>query len=600
MNEQLRRSILELSEAQRETLYRRVMERGGAAPLVETPGRLLAAWIVPHKAEIDLGELRTFLAGLLPGHMIPEAFEVREKLPLTPAGKVDRQALLREGQVVPRKKSDGSVLNTPMEALLGRIWCEVMEVDGVGRHDNFFDLGGHSLMALRLIAKISRAVQKDLSVRFLFVNPTIQLQAMELERQRASLSQSVATPSSRGKHMTTDSLVLKVRPDNRAIEAECGVVDTVALGYLSSDMARVMDWSVKDMMSRWFVSGGPVVDGVIETPWGRIGGITLPYLDATLYDDPEGLVSNIITALKMAKRLGARVVTMTGLIPSATDSGSAVVRAIAASGMPDLPCLSTGHATTSAAVALNIGRIVEACDRDLSAEHVAFVGLGSIGLSALRLMLRCMPHPREIVLCDVYAHSGRLRVIRDELMADFQFRGPVHLAPARGDIPAEVYRASLIVGATNVPDVLDIERVMPGTMIVDDSAPHCFSTAAAIARFETRADIVFSEGGMMGPGQRIHEVAYHPAAMTPTNLGRFADFLESEHNADSITGCVFSGLLSAKFGFPPTIGVIAGDELFNHYSALQNLGFVGGDLRCDSYALSEEVVSIFRSKFGSK
>jgi predicted amino acid dehydrogenase len=554
---------------------------------------------VPREAGIDLGELKAFLSSLLPGHMVPEAFEVRGRLPHIPGGKVDRKALLREGRIVARKESDGSALNTQMEALLGRIWCDVMEIDRVGRRDNFFDLGGHSLMALRLVAKISRAVRKDLSVRFLFVNPTIQSQAKELERERerAPSPSAAAASSTEGRHMRTESLVLKARPDIATIENECGAVDAVALGYLSSEMASVLGWTVEGMMSRWFVPSGPVIDGVIETQWGRIGGISLPFLDTTLYDDPEGLVRNVIAALKMAKRLGAKVATMTGLIPSATDSGDAVVRSIAAAGMVELPTVSTGHATTGAAVVLNIGRIIQACERDLSVECVAFVGLGSIGVSALRLMLRCMPHPREIILCDVYARSRRLSEIRDELMGHFQFRGPVHLAPARGELPAQVYRASLIVGATNVPDVLEIERVLPGTMIVDDSAPHCFSLAAAIARFQKRADIVFSEGGMIELPEPIHEIAYHPSAMVdPTILSQFADYLR--HDAASITGCVFSGLLSTTFGLPPTIGVVATEELLAHYSALQSLGFTGGTLLCDSYVLQQDTVNRFRNAFG--
>lgn len=596
MNEHLKRSILELSKAQREALYKRAIARGCATPQGETSGKLLAAWIVPREAGIDLGELRTFLARLLPDHMVPAAFEVLKKMPLTPGGKVDRQALLREGPVVARRESDGSALRTRMELLLGRIWCEVMEIDRLGRHDNFFDLGGHSLLALRLMAKISRAVQKELSVRFLFVNPTIELQAKELERQWASSAPAVPTSSTGEQRVRTESLVLKARPDIEVIADECGDVDAVALGYLSSEMARVMGWSVQGMMSRWFVPGGPVIDGVIDTQWGRIGGITLPYLDATLYDDPEGLVRNILQALKMAKRLGARVVTMTGLISSATDSGNAVVRSIEAAGMVDLPTLSTGHATTSAAVVLNIGRILQACERDLCGERVAFVGLGSIGLSALRLMLGCMPHPREIILCDVYARSDRLREIRDELVSDFRFRGPVHLAPASGEIPAEVYQASLIVGATNVPDVLDIACVMPGTMIVDDSAPHCFSTVAAIARFEERADIAFSEGGVMGLPEPIKEIAYYTAEMVdPTSLGRFAESLC--HDAASITGCVFSGLLSANFGLPPTVGAINIKESIAHYSALQRLGFTAGRLQCDTYMLGRDLLDKFRRAF---
>jgi hypothetical protein len=209
-----------------------------------------------------------------------------------------------------------------------------------------------------------------------------------------------------------------------------------------------------------------------------------------------------------------------------------------------------------------------------------------------------MPHPREIILCDVYARSGRLDAIRNELIADFQFQGAVQIAAVRGEIPADVYLASLIVGATNVPDVLDIERVLPGTMIVDDSAPHCFSTGAAIARLENHADIAFSEGGVMGLPEPIQETAYYPPEMVDrTSLRRFANFLR--HDPASITGCVFSGLLSAKCGFPGTIGVIATKELLAHYSALQSFGFTGSVLMCDSHVLRKETVDRFRSKFGS-
>ena len=140
MNEHLKRLILELSKAQRETLNRIVIARGGPSPPAETPRASLTAWIVPHKVGFDLGEVRMFVSDLLPNHMVPEAFEVLENLPLPAAGRVDRQALLRQGRMFTRRQSHGAVLSTSLEVLLGRIWCEVMEIDRVGRHDNFFDL----------------------------------------------------------------------------------------------------------------------------------------------------------------------------------------------------------------------------------------------------------------------------------------------------------------------------------------------------------------------------------------------------------------------------------------------------------------------------
>ncbi len=493
---------------------------------------------------------------------------------------------------------DGPDLRTPMEVLIGGIWREVLGRERIGRDDNFFDLGGHSLLALRLIARISKTVRQSLSVKFLFVNPTVADQARELERQGPSSAPATSLRNTTSGDPRTQSLVIRERPDlDGTFGGDNQAVDAVALGYLSSEMARALGWTLDGMMSRWFDSGRPVLDGVIETRWGRIGGISLPYSDGMLYDDGEGLVKNIVLALRMARRLGAKMVTMTGLIPSATDSGSAVLRAMTAERIAGLPALSTGHATTSAGVVLNIQRVALMCGRDLSAERVAFVGLGSIGLTTLRLMLACAPHPREIILCDVYSQLERLGAIRDELRMVFQFRGSIHVAWARGEIPAEAYEASLIVGATNVPEVLDIKRVRPGTVIVDDSAPHCFSTASAIARFEESADIIFTEGGVLGLPEPLRETAYHPPNLKdPTDLGRFAEFLG--HDSTSITGCVFSGLLSGTFGLRPTIGPVAAEEALAHYSALVVLGFTGGRLQCDSYVLRQDLVERFRRAFG--
>src|SRR5205823_12127012 len=93
--------------------------------------------------------------------------------------------------------------------------------------------------------------------------------------------------------------------------------------------------------------------------------------------------------LRVARRLGAGAVSLTGLLPSATDYGRNLVRAVAGQ---DVPAITTGHATTTATVVLSIRRLLAEAGRDLARERVAFVGLGSVGTSVLRLMLRCLPH----------------------------------------------------------------------------------------------------------------------------------------------------------------------------------------------------------------
>ena len=140
----------------------------------DIPGdKRLVAYVLPHDghAQADPELLRDTLVQRLPAHMVPSQVIVLDRMPLTPGGKVDRAALPQPqtarsdaGYVAPR---------TPTEAALARIWARVLGLDQVGIHDNFFALGGHSLLS----AKLLRAMQDELAVTFplatVFRAPTV-------------------------------------------------------------------------------------------------------------------------------------------------------------------------------------------------------------------------------------------------------------------------------------------------------------------------------------------------------------------------------------------------------------------------------------------
>jgi acyl carrier protein len=108
---------------------------------------------------------------MLPDYMIPAAFVTLAALPLTPNGKLDRKALPQPGA---REETANSVPpGTAAELALAKLWCEVLGLKSVGIHDNFFDLGGHSLMATQLIARLERDHDLELSLRDIFDSPTI-------------------------------------------------------------------------------------------------------------------------------------------------------------------------------------------------------------------------------------------------------------------------------------------------------------------------------------------------------------------------------------------------------------------------------------------
>ena len=558
--------------------------------------------------------LQHFLAEFLPDYMIPSKFIVLSSIPMTPGGKIDRQAL--PAAVPSSAKTELTLPATSTEKRLAAIWSEVLDLEPpLGIHDNFFHLGGHSLLAIRLISKMSHAFQLKLSVKSLFLHPTIAELAKEIEEllhQTESVElaaeKNVKPAGEEGSTSFEDMIRCHTSPflhiEQRPLLSlfateQLAPVDAVALSYLESFSVEETGVGPELVFSKWFY-GLPLLGGTLETPWGRIAHIVLPRLRSELYENLATLLDEVTDALKMAKLLGARAVSLTGLLPSATNYGRDIADTIA--GRQDLPMVTTGHATTCAAVVLSIEEILQKSRRELAGEHVGFIGLGSIGLTTLRLMLKCLPHPLRITLCDVYAKRDALIELQAEIKEDLGFSGDVRIvtSTAANTLPVELYDATLIVGATNVPDILDVAEIQPGTLLVDDSGPHCFSPERALERFRESEDILFSEGGVLRSPQPISEIKYIPGGLENL-LG--ADALESllQHTPHHITGCVFSSLLSARFShLSPTVGLVDSDTAFQHYKALVKLGFRAADLHFEGETLPESSVQNFCRRFAKQ
>lgn len=134
----------------------------------------LVAFLVPNGQPVPtVPTLRRALVEALPDSMIPSAFVMLDAMPLTPNGKVDRQALSVPDHVQPALERAYVAPRTPMEKVLTEIWAEVLGLQQVGVHDNFFELGGHSLLATQVLSRLRGACQVELSLRSLFDAPTV-------------------------------------------------------------------------------------------------------------------------------------------------------------------------------------------------------------------------------------------------------------------------------------------------------------------------------------------------------------------------------------------------------------------------------------------
>ncbi|HWM91032.1 MAG TPA: amino acid adenylation domain-containing protein [Thermoanaerobaculia bacterium] len=139
------------------------------AAVIGRDGRL-AAYVLPSGPAPVAGELRRFLAESLPVYMVPTAWVFLDAMPLSPAGKVDRRALAR---IEPETQSAGpDAPRNPTEETLARIWAEVLQVERIGIRDDFFDLGGDSILSMRVVARAAEA-GLQITPRQVFDHPTV-------------------------------------------------------------------------------------------------------------------------------------------------------------------------------------------------------------------------------------------------------------------------------------------------------------------------------------------------------------------------------------------------------------------------------------------
>jgi amino acid adenylation domain-containing protein len=143
-----------------------------AVVAIEGPGQeaRLVAYVVPSGDQIAAAELRGFLVERLPSALVPSRFLFLDRLPLTPNGKLDRLSLPTAGT---GSEQEYVAPRTPIEQILAEIWAQVLRVPRVGVHDDFFALGGHSLRATQVIARVRAALRIELPLRSLFETPTV-------------------------------------------------------------------------------------------------------------------------------------------------------------------------------------------------------------------------------------------------------------------------------------------------------------------------------------------------------------------------------------------------------------------------------------------
>jgi tyrocidine synthetase-3 len=171
---------IELGEIENRLLNHDAVKEAVVTVIEGEENKNLCAYIVPqaHVKGTDnadpftAAQLRDFLSHTLPDYMLPSFFMVLERVPLTPNGKINRQALPLPGSDI-KTGAPYEKPGNPIEEALVRIWSQILNLENVGINENFFELGGHSLEATRMIARVHKELNVQLPLAQIFKSPQI-------------------------------------------------------------------------------------------------------------------------------------------------------------------------------------------------------------------------------------------------------------------------------------------------------------------------------------------------------------------------------------------------------------------------------------------
>ncbi|MEH1869668.1 MAG: amino acid adenylation domain-containing protein [Nostoc sp.] len=220
----------------------------------DIPGdkRLVAYIVLNQKLDASATTLKRFLQEKLPNYMVPAVFVILDSLPLTPNGKVDHQNLPASDRSRPDLEETFVAPRNPTEETLASIWAELLGLEQIGINDNFFNLGGHSLIAAQILSRIREGFQVELFFHHIFANPTIAGLAALIEQHshlKQQLQRPAIKPISRSGYLPASFaqervyFIQEVAPESAAYQAQVtlrftGKLDVAALEQCLSEIVR--------------------------------------------------------------------------------------------------------------------------------------------------------------------------------------------------------------------------------------------------------------------------------------------------------------------------------------------------------------------------
>lgn len=265
----------------------------------EDGNKYLCAYLVSQE-RFNVTDLREWIGQELPTYMIPTHFVQLEKMPLTPNGKLNRQALPEPDDRVQTGKKYVAPTNM-IEERLEKLWSDVLHIEKVGIDENFFELGGHSLKATYLISRIYKELHMTVPLSQIFKTPTIRLLAEFIAKRETSIYSTIEPVEERKYYPVSSAqkrlFVLKQFDDNSITYNVPNVL------YIEGELDRShLENAFKKLISRHesLRTSFELIDGVAKQRIHSVVDFKLSYREATT-DEVDKIVAEFIKPFDLSK-----------------------------------------------------------------------------------------------------------------------------------------------------------------------------------------------------------------------------------------------------------------------------------------------------------
>tara|TARA_B100000795_G_scaffold177263_1_gene133978 strand:- start:1804 stop:10641 length:8838 start_codon:yes stop_codon:yes gene_type:complete len=323
-----------------------------------------------------------------------------------------------------------------------------------------------------------------------------------------------------------------------------------------------------------------------NTVYGKTGVIFIPYYAEELQKvKSERLLHSIDLAIEEAKKYGAKHISLAGNLPSLTNYGFAVRNMLGnRSSLAKSIAITTGHSCTVVAVVKTVEKVLAATGLSIDNINVAVAGFGSIGQSSINLLLSKLGTPASITIADLSSQIPALQQPLDKLRNIY--KGRLDVIAITKEIPDEFYFADLIIGSSSQGEILEVDKLAPGTIIVDDSFPHIVNCPKAIKRMKVDKDVLIVGGGKIDMG-------YTERTLLETNLPKnLINFIVKKAGDQGLPGCrVESLMMSYNDSLPATIGLVTDESAEEYWNILSDLNIVAVDFHLQGFQIKENIIN---------